>query len=176
MAQTAIVLLQDMLGLGALIEAHALQAAGGGDYGRMVKAPASMNRDWETASSQGDLGRVAALLDDGADINALDRHNQTALIHAAHRGDLALVRLLVQRGADLDRAATHGMTALMLAVIGNHPEVVEVLLAAGADASRRMSKNAGVNAALTAMELARGPEHEEILGVLRRFVGHHVNR
>lgn len=127
-----------------------------------------MNREWEVATAGGDLARIAALLDAGADINALDRYNQTALMHAAHRGDVAVVRLLAERGADLDHAAKYGMTALMLAVIGNHPEVVELLLSAGADTTRRGSKNSALAAGLTGEELARGPNRETVLAVFQR--------
>ena len=92
-----------------------------------------MRADWREATNAGDLNRVCGLLDEGADIDALDEHGQTALMNAAHRGDAELVQVLIQRGAGLNRTAKYRLTALMLAVIGNHAEVVRLLVKAGAD-------------------------------------------
>lgn len=92
-----------------------------------------MTREWEDASRAGDLVRVRALLDAGAKIDALDRYNQTALMHAAHRGDLPLVKLLVERGANLEIRAKHNLSALDLARIGRHEHVIQALLEAGAE-------------------------------------------
>lgn len=92
-----------------------------------------MRKDWREATNAGDLHRVCRLLDEGADIDALDEHGQTALMNAAHRGDAELVQILVQGGASLNRTAKYRLTALMLAVIGNHAEVVRLLVQAGAD-------------------------------------------
>jgi len=99
-----------------------------------------LNRDWLEATSVGDVGRVLALLDAGADIDALDKHGQTALMNAAHRGDAALVQALVARGAKLDHTAKYRLTALMLAVIADHPDVLRILIAAGADRELRGSQ------------------------------------
>jgi len=99
-----------------------------------------VNRDWLEATSAGDVGRVLALLDAGADIDARDKHGQTALMNAAHRGDAALVQTLATRGANLDYTAKYRLTALMLAVIARRPEVVRILVAAGADRKIQGSK------------------------------------
>jgi len=92
-----------------------------------------MDKRWLDATSAGDIERVCALLDAGTDIDALDKHGQTALMNAAHRGDATLVQALVDRGAELNHTAKYRMTALMLAVIGNHADVVRILVSAGAD-------------------------------------------
>src|SRR5688500_15886525 len=91
-----------------------------------------MTREWEDATRAGDVERVRALLLAGAHIDALDRYNQTALMHAAHRGDLGLVTLLIQHGANLEVRAKHRLSALDLARIGRHEAVVRALLEAGA--------------------------------------------
>jgi ankyrin repeat protein len=101
-----------------------------------------LNREWLEATTAGDLERVCALLDAGADIDALDKHGQTALMNAAHRGDTAMVGTLADRGADLDHTAKYRLTALMLAVINNHAEVVRVLVAAGANLEIKGNKGA----------------------------------
>jgi ankyrin repeat protein len=92
-----------------------------------------MNHEWKEAQKSGDLNRVAALLDAGADINSLDEHGQSALMNAVYSGNIELAKLLVQRGADLNHTAKYRLTALMLAVINNRPEIVRVLVDAGAD-------------------------------------------
>ena len=75
-----------------------------------------MKREWHEATNAGDLNRVCALLDEGADIDARDEHGQTALMNAAYRGDAELVQLLIGRGASLNCTAKYRLTALMLAV------------------------------------------------------------
>ena len=56
------------------------------------------------AARTGDRARVAALLDGGADVNAVSRYNVSALGFAAERGHVEIVRLLVERGANVDVA------------------------------------------------------------------------
>ncbi len=102
-----------------------------------------MTREWEDATQAGDLERVQALLQAGANVDALDRYNQTALMHAAHRGDLPLVKLLIEHGANLEIRAKHNLSALDLARIGRHEPVVRTLIEAGA-ASRAVDWRFGV--------------------------------
>ncbi len=40
-----------------------------------------MKKDWHESTQCGDCGRVLLLLNEGADINSLDRYSQTALIN-----------------------------------------------------------------------------------------------
>ena len=79
---------------------------------------------------------IAALLDSGADPNAVDEGNNgwTVLMHAIHTGNDSAARLLLDRGADVNRRSRNGRTALMMAAgYGNAP-LVEALLRGGADA------------------------------------------
>jgi ankyrin repeat protein len=100
-----------------------------------------VDKDWLDATTAGDVERVYALLNAGADVDALDRYGQTALMNAAQRGDAAMVRALASRGANLNHTAKYRLTALMLAVINDHADVVRALVAAGAD--REMKGNKG---------------------------------
>lgn len=95
-----------------------------------------MKNSWLEATQNGDCDRVVALLNEGADINSLDKHGQTALMNVAYRGDLALVELLIKEGAELNHSAKYRLTALMLAVINSHKEIVKALVEAGADTER----------------------------------------
>ena len=92
-----------------------------------------MRVDWEAASKAGDAASLLAQIAAGADVDALDRYGQSALMLAAVRGHLAAVRALVEAGAALDTTAKHGLSATMLAVVNHHAEVARTLAEAGAD-------------------------------------------
>ena len=123
-----------------------------------------MNKDWLDATTTGNVQRVRSLLDAGAEIDALDKHGQTALMNAAHRGDVAMVQALVDRGANLDHTAKYHLTALMLAVIGNHAEVVRILVTAGAD--RNISGRKG-SFARTPLQYAEEHGQAQLVTLLR---------
>ena len=98
-----------------------------------------MTREWEEAVHRGSLDDLKQLAESGADINARDRHNQTALMLAATEGHTAVVEWLVRGGAALNHVAKYGLSALMLAVVRGHGEIVRVLAEAGADVRLRGS-------------------------------------
>jgi ankyrin repeat protein len=113
-----------------------------------------MKADWELAVAGGDVEGVRLLLASGADVNALNRYGQTALMIAAHKGHAPVVHELVARGARLNHTAKFGLSALMLAVIADHPEVVRLLLDAGADTALKGSDRTAPFHDKTARELA----------------------
>jgi ankyrin repeat protein len=123
-----------------------------------------MKKDWLEATESGDCNRVVALLNDGADINSLDRHGQTALMNAAYRGDTKLLRLLVEKGADLDHTAKYNLSALMLAVINGHLYIVRDLVTGGADTN--LKGNWG-DFSCTPLEYALKLGRHDIADVLR---------
>jgi uncharacterized protein len=126
-----------------------------------------MTKDWQEAISSGNAEHVGLLLDAGADINALDRYGQTALMNAAHKGHIEVVRLLARRGANLNHAAKYRLTATMLAVIADHPEVVRVLIDAGADITLRGSSNTAPVYDKTALEMAERMKRPQCAEILR---------
>jgi ankyrin repeat protein len=78
------------------------------------------------------------LLENGADVNARDSNNSTALIRAAQRGYPELVGPLIEADSDLDHLNDLNFTALLAAVIfgdGTEPylDTVRLLVEAGAD-------------------------------------------
>jgi ankyrin repeat protein len=125
-----------------------------------------MNPAWEGAAKSGDVEVARALLQSGADINALDRYGQTALMLAAHRGHEALVETLIEHGADLNVTAKYRLSALMLAVVAGHPDIARRLARAGADRSLQGSGAPGF-AGKTAYDLAVGRQMEALYEVLR---------
>ena len=83
---------------------------------------------WE-AARKGDAAAVAALLDQGANVNARFRYGTTALFKAAERGHTEVVKLLLARGADATVKDTfYGATAMTWALQNKHVEVVRALL------------------------------------------------
>jgi ankyrin repeat protein len=124
-----------------------------------------MTAEWERAVHDGSLDELQRLLSSGADINARDRHGQTALMLAAIEGHGDVVAWLVERGAALDHTAKYGLSALMLAVIGGHVGVVRRLISAGAGVNLRGAGAPGF-AGKTALDLAIARDDREIVEIL----------
>ncbi|MBV9265416.1 MAG: ankyrin repeat domain-containing protein [Acidobacteriaceae bacterium] len=88
----------------------------------------------------GALPAVQFLLDDGADVNARDKFNYTALHGAAYRGENAVVELLIAHGARLDVRSKRGQTVTDMAngplvnahLPIEHPETIALLEKHGA--------------------------------------------
>jgi ankyrin repeat protein len=121
---------------------------------------------WEGAVTRGDVATVRALLRAGAEVDARDRHGQTALMLAAHRGYREMVEILVEGGADLNVTAKFSLSALMLAITAGHAEVARVLARAGADL-RVTGSGAPGFAGKTAHDLAVGLGMEDLYAELR---------
>jgi cytohesin len=67
------------------------------------------------AVTVGDLAGVQALLDAGADVNAKDENDMTALHYAAEYGHEEIVELLLAKEADVNAKANDGKTPLDMA-------------------------------------------------------------
>lgn len=88
----------------------------------------------------GDLERIQALLDAGADVRYVRPSGYTVMIDAMHGRDilkdpnlLAILRLLISRGADLDAESDYGESALSVASWAGRFDAVKLLLDAGAN-------------------------------------------
>lgn len=114
-----------------------------------------MNVSWEDAIKRGDARTILDLLGRGADVNALDRYGQTALMLAAHDGHREVVKMLITQRANLNITAKFGLSALMLAIVSGHEEVALLLAKAGADLSLQGSGAPGFSGK-TAYDLAVG--------------------
>ena len=93
-----------------------------------------MDAGWEDSIKRGDVQNVRDLLDRGTDVNARDRHRQTALL-AAHAGHRQIIEALIAHRANLNTTAKYGLSALMLALVVGHAEVALLLADAGTDLS-----------------------------------------
>jgi ankyrin repeat protein len=126
-----------------------------------------LNPTWERAVRRGDAQAVRELLQAGTDVDARDRHGQTALMLAAHRGYGEITALLVEAGADLNVAAKYNLTALMLAIVAGHAPVARLLIRAGANLDVRGTGAPGF-AGKTAHDLAIAREMTELYPDLAR--------
>jgi ankyrin repeat protein len=117
----------------------------------------------QLAAFMGSLGAVEALLDAGADVEAVAR-NPMAIrpLHASAAGrHLEISRRLVERGADVNAVQRDSFTPLGEAAQNGDLPLVELLLAAGADRSARTSDGR------TPADLAEAAGHAQLAASLR---------
>jgi ankyrin repeat protein len=90
-----------------------------------------------TAADRNCANFAAALLDQGASVDARDRLGARPLSHAARSGHLEVVDLLLARGAPIDARNLAGATALYVAAERGQLAVVQRLIEKGADLQLR---------------------------------------
>jgi ankyrin repeat protein len=111
------------------------------------------------ASEQGNEALVRLLLDRGADVNAKDGGNVTAL-HKASYGHPSVVRLLLERGADINAEDKGERRPLINAVKNGHDEVSKILIEKGANVNIKDSDG------ITPLEHAIEGNQESIVRLL----------
>jgi len=79
------------------------------------------------AARRGDINTIRILLNKGTDVNAKDRHGETALIWAAAIGNIDLVKLLIAKGADVNIFDKEGYTAFKYADEQGYTEIAGLL-------------------------------------------------
>lgn len=130
-----------------------------------------MQKPLRQAAISGDAEIVRKFLDDGSDIDQLDKYGQTALMLAAVRGHAGVVEALVAAGANLDVTAKYGLSALMLAIVNKHADVAGLLIGAKADIWLRGSGAPGF-ANKTAFDLARASDLTDVMDLLKSAAAH----
>jgi ankyrin repeat protein len=98
-----------------------------------VPAVAGSTEALIAAVNDRDLAEVQVLLDEGADVQAIEADGSTALHAAALNDDVAAAELLLAAGADVDAATRYGVTPLALAAMNGSAAMIRRLLDAGAD-------------------------------------------
>jgi ankyrin repeat protein len=83
------------------------------------------------AAQRGDLDAVNNALAQGADVNAANYDNMTAVMFAVQQGSEGCVQSLIDHGANLDAKRVDGETAVSLAQRANHYQIVRILWKAG---------------------------------------------
>ncbi|MDO9272171.1 MAG: ankyrin repeat domain-containing protein [Rugosibacter sp.] len=81
---------------------------------------------------EGNIPMMALFLSRGADINAVNAHGETALLHASWKGHLDAVRWLIAQGAQPSRQGK-AWSALHYAAFAGYEAIVRYLLTQGAE-------------------------------------------
>lgn len=121
------------------------------------------------AVQAGNTEDVKQALKDGADVNAKDKHNTTALMFASLLSSADILNILLEAGAETDIQEAHkGWTALMFAADQGPVEAVRSLVFTGADIQiQNHAQKKAIDLALARQDGARG----EIAGLLLDFLG-----
>jgi hypothetical protein len=77
------------------------------------------------------------LIENGADVNAVDKDKWAALHLAAQNGHVDVVNVLIQSGADVNAVTKKKLTALHLAAREGHKRCALQLLCCGAEIDRK---------------------------------------
>ena len=98
------------------------------------KSPAMSDLDFRLFCKSATYEKMIQALDEGANPNAANHNNTTALMMAAQFNHNAkALKALIDAGAELDAKNHKGNTAIMYAAMRNNYDVVKVLYDAGAD-------------------------------------------
>ncbi len=95
------------------------------------------NAELLDAAAAGDADRVTAALASGADIEARDEHERTALLLAATYDHVDVARLLIANGADPDALDDRHDTPWLVTGVTGSVAMLEVLLPASPDLTIR---------------------------------------
>jgi ankyrin repeat protein len=85
---------------------------------------------------------ISFLLENGANVNAKDYKNRSALYYAVYRKNYNCIKVLIDHGADVNTVCDSGKTLLHAAFEEGHVpdvEVIQLLLSKGVDANKRDS-------------------------------------
>jgi N-acyl-D-amino-acid deacylase len=140
----------------------ALLDAGGRLQDRMKVLGNIVTSPLAFATFEDDAALVDYLIGKGADPNELDNDGMSILGSATIGNHAATVQVLLARGAKVNYVDKLGMTPLLYAASINFGDtaVLERLIAAGADLKAKNKQG------LTALDLARGYHHENIVNLL----------
>ena len=105
------------------------------------------------AAAFGNMATLKLLVEAGADVNARNQSDATALLWCARDPEKA--RFLIEQGADVNVRSKQGMTALKIAAFRpGGAETVALLLAKGAEVNFRVGFN--ISAAFPGCQRGRG--------------------
>ena len=102
----------------------------------------------------GSPSQIADAIENGANVNARDGQEATALMYAVSFNSAEAVRKLLEKGADLHARDIFGSEALVYCNISN-AEIIHVLVGAGADVNAR--SNNGMTVLMWAANSSKAP-------------------
>ena len=132
----------------------------------LIAAPlalADSTADLMDAASRGDVARLSAALEQGAESDARDERGTTPLMVAAEHAHVEVVRALLAAGADANAEREGGITPLMHAAASGNAGIARLLLEAGARVDARAADN-GLTALRVAVATASPDMVRELLG------------
>ena len=101
----------------------------------MSSAP-SLDERYLAAAAAGDLAGVRSALAEGADKDAQDREEASAILAAARGGHHEVVRLLIAEGVDIDAQDQTCFNPFIHGCINDDLELVRIMVEAGTDLKR----------------------------------------
>lgn len=107
---------------------------------------------------------IAILLENGVNINSIDKMGQSALFWAVQENNDTAIKFLIAQGADVNIISNFGDNALMYYLSGDEPkkkEIVELFIKAGIDL-KAQSKNKE-----TVLDMALANGDEEIVTLIQ---------
>jgi len=162
------------------------------DYKQRLKA------DLMKAAQSGNVDGARKALHQGVDVNTRDKHDRTALMHAADYGHTEVVSELLRSGANPRLKEKYfGRTALMFAMRGGDLKMAKELLDSGAEVNATdngfetalmiavyhnrddlapLLLSEGADAALrdennrTAMDMAKYYKYDKLVGILQEAI------
>jgi ankyrin repeat protein len=114
------------------------------------------------ACQRKNLQVIKALVNHGANVNAISKYGQTPLMTAAGTCSEPVVRYLLQNGAKVAEKSASGGTALFSAVVQGCVDVAKTLLQAGADVNVRTTDGHNL------VELARSNHDARMVRLLKQ--------
>ena len=108
------------------------------DFQQSISKSGSLYKGWpllNIASLLGETAIVSQLLDQGANILAIDSGGNSAMHRAANKGQTETVNLLVKHGGKINAVNNRKETPLYLAAASGHKKTVNLLVKNGADTS-----------------------------------------
>jgi len=131
--------------------------------GEMLVAKGAEVSSLHTAAYMGDLSKVEAFTEEGADVNQKKGMIESTALHAAAAaGRKEVVEFLISKGSDVNAQNRTGQTPLHLAAGADSLEIAQLLLENGADVNIRGRQGQ------TPLDLAMQEGHTEIVELLKK--------
>ncbi|MCU6709086.1 ankyrin repeat domain-containing protein [Paenibacillus sp. J5C_2022] len=129
-----------------------------------------MNNQLILAAENGDTERVLNLLEEGADVNAVDDRGRTAVVAATYANKAETVKALIEQGADINIRDNNLNNVLLYAGASGYLDIVKQSLAAGADTT--LTNRFGGTALIPASERGHVEVVKELLAHSDTDVNH----